>query len=236
MRVAIVGLGPSATDFFRLAEGLGNWQTKYDEVWTINGFANVLQCTRGFAMDDVRVQERRAAGGNKKIARMLEAFKKAQVPIYTSRTHPDYPALIEFPLEAVLNSGPGVRDYFNSTIAYAIALAVHERAESIDIFGADYTFPDRHIAEKGRGCCEYWLGVASARGIKIGIPPTSSMMDSDCKETLYGYDTVKVKRGFTEDGWCKIEFEALPEDKWPTAAQIEKRYDKAIKNVENKHA
>jgi hypothetical protein len=236
MRVAIVGLGPSALSYVRVAEGLGNWKKKYDEVWTVNGFSHVLKCTRAFAMDDVRVQEIRGKGGNKKIANLLESYKQADVPIYTSRPHPDYPALIEFPLEAVVNGGPGMIDYFNSTIAYAIALAIHEKAESLDLYGADYTFPDKHIAEKGRACCEYWLGVAAARGIKVGIPGNSTMMDANEPEHLYGYDTVKLLREFNEEGWCKITFEELPETEWPTAEVIEQRYDKTVKNEQKQHA
>jgi hypothetical protein len=223
-------------DFVRLAEGLGDWRTKYDEVWAINGFVNVIQCTRGFAMDDVRIQERRAKGGNKKIGRLIEAYKQSQVPIYTSRTHPDYPALIEFPLEAVINGyAPRSRDYFNSTIAYPLAFAGHEKAEAVDIFGADYTFPNRHIAEKGRACVEYWLGRLEERGIKVGIPGSSTLMDANEKTHLYGYDTLKIKRSFTEEGWCKIDFEERPENEWPTADQIEKRYDKAVKNEQKQH-
>lgn len=228
MRVAIVGLGPSAMSFVRMVEGLGDPKRMFDEIWAVNGFSNVLKSDRGFAMDDVRVQEARAKGGNKKIQHLLASYKRHSGPIYTSRTHPDYPALVDYPLEAVLNSSPG-RAYFNSTIAYAIALAIHEKVESIGMFGADYTFKDLHIAEKGRGCCEYWLGVAEARGIKVGVTNDSSMLDSDCGEEIYGYDTQKVLKGYDEQGWCKISFK---DKEMPTAAEIERRYDKTGKHQE----
>ena len=132
-----------------------------------------------------------------------------------------FPGMVAFPLEEVIN-GAG-RDYFNSTIAYAIALAIHECAESIALYGADYTFPDRHLAEKGRACCEYWLGVASARGIKIGITGDSTMMDACEPKVLYGYDAVHVNRKIDEKGYCHIE---LKNKLAPTALEIEKRYHK----------
>lgn len=221
MRVAIVGLGPSSLSYVRFAEGLGDLKEMYDEVWCVNGFANVLQCDRGFAMDDVRVQEERAKAGNKKIENLLKAYKRHPGPIYTSRTHPDYPALVEYPLEAVINSTGS--DYFNSSIAYMIALAIHERVEAISMFGADYTFPDKHVAEKGRACCEFYLGMARARGIQIGVSQQSSMMDANEGAQLYGYDTVDVKRTLNDEGWCKVEFIEKPT---PTAEEIEKRYYK----------
>lgn len=232
MRVAIVGLGPSAQTYMRTVEAIGDIKVMFDEVWTINGFSNVFQCTRGFAMDDVRVQISRAEGGNKKVANMLEAFKRHPGPVYTSVPHPDYPALVEYPLEAVINSTG--QDYFNSTIAYAIALAIHERAETIAIYGADYTFPDRHIAERGRACCEFWLGIAHARGIKIGVPGDTSLMDA-CEDEgrMYGYDFVDVVREVTDDGWCKLTLQE--KDSPPTAEEIEKRYykgDGALKGQE----
>ena len=230
MRVAIVGLGPSGNSYVRTTEGLGDWTIMFDEVWTINGFSNVLQNTRGFAMDDVRTQLIRAEGGNKKIASLLEAYKRHPGPIYTSRTHPDYPSLVEYPLEAVINSCGA--DYFNSTIAYAIALAIHERAESIAMYGADFTYPDLHIAEKGRGCCEYWLGVATARGIKVGIAGDSSMMDANVPgDRFYGYDTVEVNREVDENGWVKITFKE--KETLPTAEEIEIAYDKTGKHKQH---
>ena len=221
MRVAIVALGPSGLQWPRLAEGLGDWRCQFDEVWGINGFANVFQCTRGFAMDDVRVQEARAKAGNVKIRNLLEAYKKHPGPIYTSRAHPDYPSLVPYPLEEVVNSCG--REYFNSTVAYAIALAIHERAQSIAMFGADYSFPDKHVSEKGRACCEFWLGVASARGIKIGVASGSTLMDANERTEVYGYDGVTIKREKDDNGYVKFTFEDKP---IPTAQEIESRYDK----------
>lgn len=215
MRVAIVALGPSSYGWLRTAEGIGDWRLLYDEIWAINGFANVIQCTRGFAMDDVRVQEARARAGNAKIGNLLQSYKAAGCPIYTSRPHPDYPRLVEYPLEAVIN-GLGY-SYFNSTIAYAAALAIHERAESISLFGADYSWPDKHTAEKGRACLEFWLGIASARDIKIGVYRSSTLMDAN-NPALYGYDTVNVIR---ENG--RVRFE---EKTAPSAEEIERRYFK----------
>jgi hypothetical protein len=220
LRIAIVGLGPSAYGYIRDVERAGDWRKLYDEVWAINGFINIIQCTRGFAMDDVRVQEARAQASNTKIGNMLEAYKRHPGPIYTSREYPEYPSLRAYPLEAVLNEFKV--DYFNSTIAYAIALGVYERAETIAMYGADYTFADRHIAEKGRGCCEFWLGVASARGINVAVHRSSTLMDANENERLYGYDTQAVKREIV-DGRIRLSFEDKPA---PTAEQIEQRYFK----------
>jgi hypothetical protein len=175
-------------------------------------------------MDDIRVQEIRAAAdpdGN--IAAMLPWLKKHPGPIYTSRAHPDYPGLVEFPLADVLNSCGGNR-YFNSTPAYAVAYAIHIGVKKIICFGCDFTYPDAHSAEKGRACLEFWLGFASARGIELSFPKTTTLHDACVPpaERLYGYDAVKVEiTGETGNESVSL----IPRDVLPTAEEIEKRYD-----------
>jgi hypothetical protein len=111
---------------------------------------------------------------------MLGWLRNHPGPIYTSRAHPDYPGLVEFPLEDVINSC-GIA-YFNNTAAYAVAYAVHIGVKKITLFGCDYTYPNAHDAEKGRACTEFHLGIAKARGIRIGLTDKTSLMDACCDE------------------------------------------------------
>jgi hypothetical protein len=175
-------------------------------------------------MDDVRIQEIRAkAAPDSNIAAMLCWLKTHPGPIITSRAHPDYPGLVEFPLEAVLNEFQF--DYFNSTAAYAVVYAIHLGVEKISIFGNDFTYPNAHDAEKGRACVEFWLGIAAARGIKISLPQTTSLMDAVMgrEARLYGYDTVDVVFHDQGDGTVKIE--CTEKQRLPTAEEIEESYD-----------
>ena len=153
---------------------------------------------------------------------MLKWLKVSSVPIVTSRAHPDYPSLVEFPLEDVINHFG--HEYFNNTAAYAVAFAIHIGVKEISMLGMDYTYPNVHDAEKGRACVEYWLGQAHARGIKINLPKTTSMMDAcyDRASRLYGYDTLNVGFNMQPDGTLKLDF--TPRDTLPSAAEIEKNY------------
>jgi SAM-dependent methyltransferase len=221
--VAILGLGPSLSDYLMIARQLGGRSAFCDEVWAINALGNVTECDRVFHMDDVRIQEIRAAARpDSNIANMLKWMKKHPGPIYTSRKHPDYPGLVAFPLQDVIRSTNFA--YFNSTSAYAVAYALHIGVKKISIFGFDFTYPNAHDAEKGRACVEFWLGMAAARGIKIQIPHKSSLMDSCMGQDarLYGYDTVKVKLAL-RDGLWKTSF--TERETLPTADEIEHRYD-----------
>jgi hypothetical protein len=192
-------------------------------VWGINALGDVFACDRTFHMDDVRVQEIRAAAKpESNIARMLDWLKVNPGPIVTSRTHPDYPGLVEFPLADVLTAHP--MGYFNSTAAYAVAYAMHVGATKISCFGMDFTYQDVHDAEKGRACVEFWLGIAASRGIEIAMPKTTSWMDA-CNsqaERFYGYDCVEL--GFAREGE-RVAVTFSEREVLPTAEAIERFYD-----------
>lgn len=221
-RVAILGLGPSLEAYVDIVKRMGARAALYDEVWGINAVADVIICDRVFHMDDVRVQEARAeAKPQSNIANMLGWLKTRPGPIYTSRPHEDYPGLVAFPLEDVINSS-GIA-YFNSTAAYAVAYAVHIGVEEIALFGCDFTYPNAHQAEKGRACVEFHLGIAKARGIKIALPDNTSLMDgiAPMEERVYGYDTLDIDM---EDDGENVRLTFTPKDA-PTAEEIERRYD-----------
>lgn len=226
--VAILGLGPSLSQYMSLVRGLGGRSAFCDEVWAINGLGDVFQCDRIFHMDDVRIQEIRAsAAPDSNIANMLKWMKGHPGPIMTSRAHPDYPGLVEFPLEAVINKLGFA--YFNNTAAYALAYAIFIGVKKVSLWGCDYTYPNAHDAEKGRACLEYWLGFAKHAGIEISTGNTSSLMDAcvPWDERLYGYDTLKVsvakREGADDYAVTFTERETLP-----TAAEIEDRYDHSV--------
>lgn len=220
--VAILGLGPSVSQYLEISKRAGGRHV--DEVWGINALGDVFQCDRIFHMDDVRIQELRAAERpESNIARMLEWLRRHPGPIYTSRVHEAYPGLVPFPLADVV--GQFGQAYFNSTAAYAIAFAVHLGVKRLEVYGFDFTYPNAHHAEKGRACVEFWLGIAVSRGIDVKVPHVSSLLDACAPhERLYGYDTVDVK--FEHDG-DQLRVHFTPKAEIPTAAEIEQRYDHA---------
>lgn len=230
--IAIVGLGPSRAEYLKIASGLGGRHKFCDETWVINALGDVFTHDRVFHMDDVRIQQIRAdAAPESNIAAMLAWLKHHPGPIITSRAHPDYPGLVEFPLEDVLNEHPF--GYFNSTAAYAVAYAVYNQVAKLTIFGMDFTYPNAHDAEKGRACVEYWLGMAVGNGIELAVPQTTSLLDAchTLDERYYGYDTLQIKiSGFRRtaarpDDRIVVTFTERPAEQLPSAEQIEAAYD-----------
>ena len=220
--VAILGLGPSVRQYLELTKRYGSRKAFCDETWGINALGDVFACDRIFHMDDVRVQEVRAAAKpDSNIARMLDWLKTTKTPVVTSIPHQDYPALEMFPLAAVLNKYP--MGYFNSTAAYAVAYALHKGATKITCFGMDFTYPDAHHAEKGRACVEFWLGMAAALGVELSVPKTTSLLDAmnPQADRFYGYDCMALDIGRDDAGDILIKM--TPKD-LPTAEAVERNY------------
>lgn len=225
--VVILGLGPSLHSYMDYVRRLGCRKKAGDEVWAINALGDLFQCDRIFHMDDVRIQEIRArARPESNIANMLTWLKHHPGPIYTSQPHPDYPGLVAFPLEDVVDDLKV--GYFNNTAAYALAYAIHIGVKKVSIYGCDYTYPNAHDAEKGRGCLEFWAGFARARGIEIRLPKETSLMDAlePDHRRYYGYDAVEIKR--ERDATGRMKFSYLPRPVLPTADEIEAEYDHTV--------
>ncbi len=223
-RIAILGLGPSLASYSDLVKRLGGRSARFDEVWGVNALGDVYACDRVFHMDDVRIQARRAeAMPRSNIAVMHTWLKEHPGPVYTSHLEPGYKGLVRYPIERIIHDLGIV--YFNSTVAYALALAIHEGAQTIALFGMDFTYPNAHHAEKGRACIEFWIGVARSRGIHCTFPKTSSLMDS-CygdDEALYGF-----RDGYTFEIGTTNDIVFTPRDEMPTAEEIEQRYDHSV--------
>lgn len=223
--VAILGLGPSLSSFVEICKRQGGARALFNEVWGINAVGDTVRCDRVFHMDDVAVQEIRAkARPGSNIAAMVEWLKTAPGPIYTSVPRPGYRGLVAYPLEPVLQTLKGFT-YLNNTAAYAVAFAIHIGVKKISLFGVDFTYPNAHHAERGRGSVEFLLGMAAARGIGIGLPSTTSLCDS-CEPPenhFYGYDAFDVTVSKTEDGQVGVQL--TEHFNLPDAATVERRYD-----------
>lgn len=222
--VAILGLGPSLESYVDIVKRLGARSKLCDETWGINAVGDVINCDLIFHMDDARVQEARATRApDSNIAAMIGWMKSYRGRVLTSVPHSDYPCMEAYPLQDVVRSCNGYA-YFNSTAAYAVAYAIHRRAEKILLFGCDFTYENSHHAEKGRACMEFWLGFAAARGIKIAASKVSSLLDA-CEpvdKRLYGYDGADVR---ISGSGAESVVSITPHDELPSAEEVEEAYD-----------
>lgn len=98
-------------------------------------------------------------------------------PVYLTEARPDIPNSVRYPIEAV---AADVGNYFTSTIAYMLGLAIHEKFTTIHLYGVDMAEKAEYAQQ--RACCEYLIGVARGRGIEVILPTTSPLLTGP----LYG--------------------------------------------------
>lgn len=161
---------------------------EYDEVWTINAMGGVFACDRMFMMDPpTRFLDDDVAGNQTKIMRDI-ITSEVDFPIYSCATDERCPSVVDFPLQEVM-SGSG-HFYFNTTPAYALGFAAATGVQELHVYGLDYAYKSNvYVAEAGRACAEFWIGVLITKGCSVVISPESSLMDTDVppEEKLYGY-------------------------------------------------
>ena len=117
-------------------------------------------------------------------------------PIYCQEHMADVPASVRFPRDEIndwllknggrtlepMPQGFHTADYYTSTPAQMLALAIWEGFEEIHLYGVDMLQAEEYFYQ--RSGCEYFVGFARGRGIKVYVPPTSAL----CKANyVYGY-------------------------------------------------
>jgi hypothetical protein len=202
-------------------EAGGRWRV-WDEVWAINAMGGVIQHDRLFMMD--ALEDLNPVPGENvnhipgHVAEIARWAKHHPGPIYTPRPHPDYPGSVAYPLGDVIKSVPHA--YCNTTVAYAVALAMHLGVKKLGLYGCDFSYPHtKHIAESGRACVEFLLGMAATSfGMDLVVAADSTLLDASSPQSarFYGYhDSLVFEQ--TETGMVvrlkepKPEPEAEPE-------------------------
>lgn len=178
-RVIIIANGGSLVEFIQLQQQNELPSVIDGEVWAINTTGTFMRCDRVIHMDSL--EKYKEVWGEAK----YRQFATLKVPVYTSEVSEDIPTSVEYPLHQVVQE-LGL-PYFNTTVAYAVGLAIYEKFDEIALFGCDFTYANHHIAESGRACVEFWLRYAIDRGIRVVGGLTSTLFDMDTKQQLYGY-------------------------------------------------
>lgn len=126
----------------------------------------------------------------------LELLKKGNYPVYTQEQIDMIPGSIEFPLDELtaeffpwstkLGKWRYEDAYWTSSTQMMLALAIHGKCEEIGIYGIDMADTVEYRAQR-RGC-EYMLGIAVGKGIKIRRTRSTPVLRT---KFIYGYETVE---------------------------------------------
>ena len=180
-KINILAMGSSRNDF----ETLRLMEQRPDilvdaETWGINYMGAVTRLHRIIHVDPVHPYL-----GHAPVKDMCDFALKDGIPLYTSWPHPMYPNHVVYPFDQVVkNTGTY---YLNGSVAYALALAMCEGATDIGMWGADFSYPNAHVSESGRANVEFLMGIAMARGIRVYVAQSSTLMDAHCRQQPYGF-------------------------------------------------
>lgn len=190
-KVAIVGYAPSRDMAPFNEEG---W-----EIWGLNDlYQHIPKYDRWFQIHTANEVQRRfleLPETRDSWDKHVEKLKTMQCPIYMQFTHPGIPNSVAYPLETMYEHfgqcfvNPDHAKYFTNSISFMLALAIYEGYDEIHVYGVDMATAnwDGEYAHQ-RPSCEFWLGVAAGRGIKIFIPDQSDLLKT---RFLYGYEDEK---------------------------------------------
>lgn len=173
LKVAIIGLSPSTHD-------QAPWDDPTWEKWGLPWDSAWVRMDRLFEMHDMRLLESKHS---KRPKDYIARLQTANVPLYMQKAY--FPSAIAYPFK--------VARYYNSSVAYAMALAIHDGAEEIGLWGIDMADAEEYAYQRPN--MEYLIGLAEGKGIKVYIPEESTL----CKFShdgirFYNHSPVYVDR------------------------------------------
>jgi hypothetical protein len=117
----------------------------------------------------------------------LKFLQTCGIPVYMEQVWEDIPTSVRYPRSEIVSS-LGF-DYFTSSMAYMLALAIYQGYQEVRLYGIDMAADSEYRHE--RPCLEFWLGYAHARGISIIFPEDCPIL----KGKDYGH-TVQLSSTF----------------------------------------
>lgn len=158
MKVAVIGMADSCSE--------APWNDPTWEKWGLpwhEGYWRRMD--RTFEMHDIRLLDsehsKRDSGY---FARLKECKGLYMQDAYVEEA-------LRYPFEAVAETTGA---YWNSSAAYAMAMAIHEGATEIGLWGVDMAADDEYGYQKPN--MEYLIGLAMGKGIRVYIHHSSPLL------------------------------------------------------------
>lgn len=170
-KVAIVGKAPSS-------RGLAPFDDPTWEIWTCSTLGvnkEVPRISRHFEIHPLDWYRKKDA-----MRPYYDWLTRCKMPVYLSKVDPAIPTGVAYPLDTIVER---FGSYFTNTVSWMMALAIHEHASHIHVYGVDMAADTEYGTQ--RPSCEYFLGLARGIGIDIYVPPQADLLKS---YRLYGFE------------------------------------------------
>lgn len=169
--VALVGFAPTNRD-------LAPWDNPEVEIWGCNeayNFSFMKRWTRWFQLHPFESFSRDGNHNDQNHYAWLKEQKSVEdggFPIYMQKCFADIPASVPFPLDEIQTKFG--TDYFTSSFAYMIAMALYEGFTRIEIYGFEMKSESEYFHQRSNA--EYWIGIARGMGVEIYLPPGANLL------------------------------------------------------------
>ena len=151
------------------------------EIWGINDLYLAEDVTRWDRWFQLHEPGYKNVTGCTTREEMYAEYKKWDCPVYMWEKVAEVPNSVEFPFKEIVEK---FGNYFNNTMSWLIALAIHEGFKEIHVYGVDMATHSEYGHQ--RPSCEYFIGLAQGMGIKVGLPPETTLLKA---KYLYGLES-----------------------------------------------
>jgi hypothetical protein len=188
--VALVCLGPTKLDLIEVQTAhepqAGLRHDDVDEVWGLNAGLNWLwgrvAWDTVFIMDHLGGEQAKHPDYGRRIHETSE-----RTPVITSDNILGFPHVHEYPLAEVIEAVGAGNAYFHNSVPYILAYALLIGVKELHLWGADYSHERLKDRESDRANAEYWVGFCRARGMRIVIPQSTTLLNAGKHDWFYGY-------------------------------------------------
>ena len=119
----------------------------------------------------------------------IEYLSALKCPVYMIEPVPEIPTSVAYPQDEMLEKfGPF---FWTSTLSYMFALAIHQGATEIGLWGVDMSATEEWQFQ--RSGCHYFISIARAMGIKVTLPPESDLIRPPPMYGLCEADPMHIK-------------------------------------------
>jgi hypothetical protein len=173
-KVAIVGFAPSWNK--------APFADREFEIWGLNELYMYFEKVEGHRWDRwFEIHQRKLIfESDRQGPEHLKKLASMKCPVYMLDHYDDIPTSVKYPLEEIMKYFD--TNYFTNSISYMLALAIYEGYEEIHVYGVDMATDTEY--ETQRASCEYFIGVAWGKGIKVYVPSEADLLKT---RYLYGY-------------------------------------------------
>lgn len=125
---------------------------------------------------------------------LVKEINRKKFPVYTLGKYDDLKNNVQYPMQKILKEFK--MGYFLNSISYMLALAIMKKPKCIGMFGVDMSFGTNiEYMRNEKSCIEFWLGIATGRGIEVHIPQESTIMKRQGYGAFYGMKAIRQNGG-----------------------------------------